>query len=294
MKEKEYELVRQARKLFPTIQTKHKDFPSHYVVMRAFYFYVQEQIRHQRWDEVDRVFRFLTGFCKVDPGWENPVRVEFLEDFDFQNQQQKVQSLMGKFLLAWYRSQRDGFKTWTTADRAKRRAEQREFDRAVFGAKPKGKHPPQIRKPVENLTPADFRKFPIWEFASDEEGVEGQDETWVRPVARAQVPPNAHSQLVGAQFTTSKGQKLDGFMIVTTAGDEIEIQPGSIVRRGIYQCLPTIPYAQAVSEKCDWALRDRKDLANALALAERDIFPLRYELRVKVRREKEIRKGVID
>ena len=152
----------------------------------------------------------------------------------------------------------------------------------------------KTRKPVDKLAPTDFKAFPIWEFASDEEGVEGQDETWVRPVARAQVPPNAYSQLVGAHFMTSKGRKLDGFMNVTTAGDAIEIQPGSIVRRGIYQCLPTISKAKAVAEKCDWALRDRKDLAKALGLAEADVFPLRYEFRVKIRGEKEVRTGVVD
>jgi hypothetical protein len=39
----------------------------------------------------------------------------------------------------------------------------------------------KTRKPVDKLTVGDLVAFPIWEFASDEESVEGQDETWVRP-----------------------------------------------------------------------------------------------------------------
>ena len=34
----------------------------------------------------------------------------------------------------------------------------------------------KTRKPVNKLTPEDLVTFPIWEFASDEEGVEGHDD----------------------------------------------------------------------------------------------------------------------
>ena len=39
----------------------------------------------------------------------------------------------------------------------------------------------KIRKQVYDLTLSDFEEFPIWEFALDEEGEEGQDEATVRP-----------------------------------------------------------------------------------------------------------------
>jgi hypothetical protein len=38
-----------------------------------------------------------------------------------------------------------------------------------------------VRKQVYDLTLADFDVAPVWEFASDEEGVAGQDEATVRP-----------------------------------------------------------------------------------------------------------------
>jgi hypothetical protein len=47
------------------------------------------------------------------------------------------------------------------------------------------------RKPIDQITVADLVDFPIWEFCLDEEGVEGMDETWVRPLAAAAVPNGA-------------------------------------------------------------------------------------------------------
>jgi len=38
------------------------------------------------------------------------------------------------------------------------------------------------RKPVVEIALQDLMQFPVWEFAIDEEGIEGQDETWIRPV----------------------------------------------------------------------------------------------------------------
>jgi hypothetical protein len=37
-------------------------------------------------------------------------------------------------------------------------------------------------KPLDDITLNDVLQYPIWEWALDEEGVEGQDETWQRPV----------------------------------------------------------------------------------------------------------------
>lgn len=37
-------------------------------------------------------------------------------------------------------------------------------------------------KPFAEITLEDILEHPIWEYALDEEGVEGQDESWVRPI----------------------------------------------------------------------------------------------------------------
>jgi hypothetical protein len=37
-------------------------------------------------------------------------------------------------------------------------------------------------KPLDDISLNDVLQYPIWEWALDEEGIEGQDETWQRPV----------------------------------------------------------------------------------------------------------------
>ena len=39
----------------------------------------------------------------------------------------------------------------------------------------------RIRKQVYDLTAEDLRRYPLWEFCLDEEGIEGQDEATVKP-----------------------------------------------------------------------------------------------------------------
>ncbi len=108
----------------------------------------------------------------------------------------------------------------------------------------------KTRKPVDKLTVGDLVAFPIWEFASDEEDVEGQDETWVRPVGRKQVPAGAYSQLVASDFTTASGVKLQGFMTVTTA-NKIEVSAGALVAEGFYCVLPNVSEGVASVRLCD-------------------------------------------
>lgn len=37
-------------------------------------------------------------------------------------------------------------------------------------------------RPMEDVTLQDMLEYPIWTFAIDEEGVDGQDETWQKPI----------------------------------------------------------------------------------------------------------------
>jgi hypothetical protein len=50
--------------------------------------------------------------------------------------------------------------------------------------------------------------FPIWEYASDEEGVKGQDETWVRPVDAQVVRKGQWSLTVAAEFRARLAPRL--------------------------------------------------------------------------------------
>src|SRR5207249_5424565 len=149
------------------------------------------------------------------------------------------------------------------------------------------------RRPVVKLKVLDFRSFPIWEFAIDEEGENRRDETWVRPVQRSVIPLGAYSLLVAAEFAMSTGRRLTGCMSVSTADGKVEISPGAVLGRVGYKALPTVSRALAVRRHYDWSIRERDVLVEALGLREIAVFPLSYTLRVLIRGENEPRKGVL-
>lgn len=137
------------------------------------------------------------------------------------------------------------------------------------------------RKPVDKITVADLRSFPIWEFASDKEGEPGQDETWIRPVRATMVPDGEYSLLVAASFDASPTFSLLGFMTVTTADHPADVSPGAIVTDGAYHFIP--------SPKMVGATEGRIALTLSLGIT----FPLSYKLLVLIEGEDQLREGVI-
>jgi hypothetical protein len=136
------------------------------------------------------------------------------------------------------------------------------------------------RKPIDQLTADDLVVFPIWEFATDEEDTEGQDETWVRPVDAPAIRTGLWSLSVAADFRTASGLLVPGFVGVTTA-DGIEL--------GHSVLLPDAKYVFV--DVRDESARSRT--ARALDLIESKLFPLTFTLRVRIGKEKEFREGSI-
>lgn len=67
----------------------------------------------------------------------------------------------------------------------------------------------KIRKQVYELTLDDLRKSPVWEFALDEEGEEGQDEATVRPCEiPAPLDPADGPFIIRALFTLADGAQM--------------------------------------------------------------------------------------
>ncbi len=62
-------------------------------------------------------------------------------------------------------------------------------------------------KSVDQLTPSDLAEHPVWEYANDEEGVEGQDETWVRPVKRLPIS-DAGNRVIGTTVRFARGRDI--------------------------------------------------------------------------------------
>ena len=151
----------------------------------------------------------------------------------------------------------------------------------------------RIRKPITKLTLDELRQYPLWEYALDEEGIAGQDETWVRPVLRNTVPKNAYSQQVHSQFTTPSGVVFEGLMNVNTDEGTVEIIPGAIVGPQGYLVIPSASREDALANDYDWCVSERDALLTALDRNEVEIFPIRYRLNILIAGEKDVREGEI-
>jgi hypothetical protein len=143
------------------------------------------------------------------------------------------------------------------------------------------------RKPIDQITVPDLVDFPIWEFCLDEEGVEGMDETWVRPLAAAAVPNGAYSLSVAAAFETASGVRVNGLIGVTTAEGEVEIAYPVLLFDGKYLVVPSQQATQinAADERLRAAVAD--------ALGTSPVFPLRYRLSVLIEGEASHREGTV-
>lgn len=155
---------------------------------------------------------------------------------------------------------------------------------------------PASRKPAHELNLDDLKVFQVWEYCLDEEGVEGQDETWVRPFIGSTIPADAWSLQVAAEFTLGDGSKFDGFVDVTTAsmedlvpvlGEEALSQPDAVIFvEGRHAYVPTkavYNYSEA-----------REELAKVLARDLGAIFPIGYVLAVPVEGEQQPRRGELN
>jgi hypothetical protein len=79
----------------------------------------------------------------------------------------------------------------------------------------------KIRKQVYELTDKDLANYPVWEFALDEETVEGQDEATVRPYsADGAIDPSHGMFIVLAEFILADGTIMKGYLTPQVKGFE--------------------------------------------------------------------------
>ena len=71
-----------------------------------------------------------------------------------------------------------------------------------------------------DLTVEHFEAFPVWEFASEEESAQGQDETWVRPVEGRLISPGNGTFLVLAAIAAPSGREYKGYVELMGPGTE--------------------------------------------------------------------------
>lgn len=72
---------------------------------------------------------------------------------------------------------------------------------------------PRVRKQVYELSAQDFVGHPIWEFCSDEEGIEGQDEATVRPAEKTALSGESPGTcVVAAEVVFADGSSGSGYL----------------------------------------------------------------------------------
>ncbi|MED5617640.1 hypothetical protein [Ideonella sp. BN130291] len=93
--------------------------------------------------------------------------------------------------------------------------------------------PHRIRKQVYELGASDFEEHACWEYASDEEGREDQDECTVRPFPLAELGGATHQAFVQAAFFFPNGSVRLGMVTLNAGNDPSGHQPALFTSKGL-------------------------------------------------------------
>ena len=134
----------------------------------------------------------------------------------------------------------------------------------------------QIRKQVHSLNSQDFQDHAIWEFCSDEEDLDGQDEATVKPSEDLEVPgysPGAY--VVAADVTFATGTRSVGYLYSGHPDDIGCVQPTILLPAGQVNLWTgrmqySIEWDAQVSAKMNLLGRDEA------------LFPITFETRASV------------
>ncbi|CAN7235558.1 MULTISPECIES: hypothetical protein [unclassified Variovorax] len=138
------------------------------------------------------------------------------------------------------------------------------------------------RKPVDELTASDLEAFPVWEFAMDEEEVEEQDETWVKPVPTSEVPADGFSLSVAAVLKLANGRVYPGVVFCDTHAG-LDIAAVALLTTG----------GRVLFSKNDSPSEIRRSLKR-LGLGRQHVFPLDFCTRVPLARTGILERGTFN
>jgi hypothetical protein len=130
----------------------------------------------------------------------------------------------------------------------------------------------RIRKQVYELTIDDLNRYPIWEFALDEEGEEGQDEATVRPhELHGTLDPSDGMFIMRARLTLADGTQMLGYLTPPVQGNATlgTLQPAVVASEGqvTFWCGMLEPKPAEIA----------KDYARLGKSSADQIFPIRFE-----------------
>ena len=156
------------------------------------------------------------------------------------------------------------------------------------------------------LTQRDLRRHPIWEYATNSEGLPWRDETWRRPLKCAAIPWEECSLAVAATLMIRSGQRFDGDACVSTLNGIVDVPTGGICVNDVWYFIPmNHPQQSEAHEELATAIGTFDDeadihesmveaqekLATAIGLSVDEIFPIRWKLNVLLEGEVEMRTG---
>lgn len=129
----------------------------------------------------------------------------------------------------------------------------------------------KVRKQVYDLTLSNLQQNPVWEFALDEEGNEGQDEATVRPYKyKGILNPSEGMFIVRASFTLADGTVMQGYLTPPPQNDKTlgVVQPVIITERGqvLFWCGVIAPSEERIAQSY-----------TVLGKSAECVFPLAFE-----------------
>ena len=135
-----------------------------------------------------------------------------------------------------------------------------------------------LRKSVLTLDEEDLRLHSIWEFCSDEERVEGQDETTVRPSSITELQSEEPgSYILAADFVFASGSKSSGYVYSGRPNDFGCIQPNAVLKdRQINFYLGSLQFLDNPEALAAATL-------GAVGLTAAEVFPLTFTTRANIK-----------
>jgi hypothetical protein len=147
-----------------------------------------------------------------------------------------------------------------------------------------------IRKPVDKITMDDLRTFPVWEYANDEEGVGGRDETWMKPVLRLPVA-SLDNRIVGTEVRLAGGRQFMAALSNVDLDDPSEREHFLVL--GLYRS-DGGQFILARYHDHNAQRQGPEALAAFLELPIEEVFPISYDLSAAAKGSPSSLRGTIE
>ena len=148
----------------------------------------------------------------------------------------------------------------------------------------------KMRKPADKITMDDLRSFPVWEYANDEEGISGRDETWMKPVLGLPVT-SLSNRVAATEVRLAGGQRFMAALSNVDLDDPSDREHFLVV--GLYRS-DGRQFILARYHDHDAQRNGPGALAAFLDLPIEEVFPISYDLSAVARGPASSLRGTIE